>query len=85
MFAKGLRGVSRMHLIMGICGYLAGPLWLAFLLIFNWIYGIGNTPAFRNSCAAFTPYLSGLSGTTHALLIFVICMLSSCCQGTGAR
>ena len=26
LFTKGLRGVSRLHLILGICGYLAGPL-----------------------------------------------------------
>ncbi len=76
VFAKGLRGISRMHLILGICGYLAGPLWLAFLLTFNWIYwyqkytGLSNIPV-----QAFTPYLSGLSGTAHALLIFVICMV----------
>ena len=76
LFTKGLRGVSRLHLIQGICGYLSGPLWLAFLLTFNWIYcyqsftGLSNIPV-----PAFTPYLSGLSGTAHALLIFVICMV----------
>jgi membrane glycosyltransferase len=76
VFAKGLRGVSRLHLILGICGYLAGPLWLAFLLTFNWLYwyqkytGLSNIPV-----QAFTPYLSKLSGTAHALLIFVICMV----------
>jgi membrane glycosyltransferase len=75
VFAKGLRGISRLHLILGICGYLAGPLWLAFLLIFNWIYwyqkytGLSDIPV-----QAFNPYLSGLSGRAHALLIFVICM-----------
>jgi membrane glycosyltransferase len=75
VFAKGLRGVSRLHLILGICGYLAGPLWLAFLLTFNWIYwyqkytGLSDIPV-----QAFNPYLSGLSGTAHALLVFVICM-----------
>ena len=76
LFAKGLRGVSRLHLMLGIFGYLAGPLWLAFLLMFNWIYwyqkytGLSNIPV-----PAFNPYLSGLSGTAHALLIFVICMV----------
>jgi membrane glycosyltransferase len=76
LFTKGLRGVSRLHLILGICGYLAGPLWLAFLLTFNWIYwyqkytGLSDIPV-----QAFTPYLSNLSGTAHALLIFTICMI----------
>jgi membrane glycosyltransferase len=75
LFTKGLRGVSRLHLILGICGYLAGPLWLAFLLTFNWLYwyqkytGLSDIPV-----QAFTPYLSNLSGTAHALLIFTICM-----------
>jgi membrane glycosyltransferase len=76
LFAKGLRGVSRLHLILGICGYLAGPLWLAFLLTFNWIYwyhkftGLSDIPV-----QAFTPYLSNWSGTAHAFLIFTICMV----------
>jgi membrane glycosyltransferase len=75
LFAKGLRGVSRLHLVLGICGYLAGPLWLAFLLTFNWIYwfhkhtGLSEVPVH-----AFTPYLN-LSATAHAFLIFVICMV----------
>ncbi|MGA3285010.1 MAG: glucans biosynthesis glucosyltransferase MdoH [Verrucomicrobiota bacterium] len=75
LFAKGLRGVSRLHLMLGICGYLAGPLWLLFLITFNWIYwyqknsGLSDIPVH-----AFTPYLD-LSGTAHALLVFVICMV----------
>jgi len=76
LFAKGLRGVSRLHLALGICGYLTGPLWLMFLLTFNWIYwfqkhtGLSEIPPLP----AFTPYLH-LSGTAHALLIFIICMV----------
>jgi membrane glycosyltransferase len=76
LFAKGLRGVSRLHLILGICGYLAGPLWLAFLLTFNWICwfhkhtGLSDIPV-----RAFTRYLENFSVTAHALLIFVICMV----------
>jgi membrane glycosyltransferase len=75
LFAKGLRGVSRMHLILGICGYLAGPLWLAFLLTFNWIHWYHNyTELSEITLPAFTPFLT-LSGTAHALLIFTICMV----------
>jgi membrane glycosyltransferase len=75
LFAKGLRGVSRLHLALGICGYLTGPLWLLFLLTFNWICwfhlhtGLSNIPVH-----AFTPYLN-LSATAHALLVFIICMV----------
>ncbi|MEJ0091105.1 MAG: glucans biosynthesis glucosyltransferase MdoH [Limisphaerales bacterium] len=76
LFTRGLRGVSRLHLILGICGYLSGPFWLAFLLTFNWIYCYQNFTGLSNiPVQAFTPYLSGLSGTAHALLIFVICMV----------
>jgi membrane glycosyltransferase len=76
LFAKGLRGVSRMHLILGIFGYLASPLWLAFMLTFNWIYcyqkytGLSNIPV-----ESFNPYLKNWSGTAHAFLIFLICMV----------
>jgi membrane glycosyltransferase len=75
LFAKGLRGVSRLHLILGICGYLAGPLWLAFLITFNYIYAYHEYTNLSDiPVHAFTPYLN-LSGTAHALLIFVICMV----------
>ncbi len=75
LFAKGLRGVSRLHLILGICGYLAGPLWLAFLLTFNWIRWFQNYTGLSDiTVQALTPYLHNISGTAHALLIFSICM-----------
>jgi len=74
LFAKGLRGVSRLHLILGICGYLAGPLWLLFLLTFIWIHWYQKISGMSAiTVHAFTPYLN-LSGRAHALLIFVICM-----------
>ncbi len=76
LFAKGLRGVSRVHLLLGIFGYLAGPLWLAFLLVFNWIYWYQQYTGLSTlSVEAFNPYLANWSGTAHALLIFVICMV----------
>ncbi len=31
LLARGLRGVSRIHLLLGIFGYLCSPLWLIFL------------------------------------------------------
>jgi membrane glycosyltransferase len=74
LFAKGLRGVSRLHLIMGVLGYLAGPLWLAFLITFNWIRwyhkftGLSDIPPVR-------ALVIHLSGRVHALLIFIICMV----------
>src|SRR6202142_3758341 len=75
LFAKGLRGVSRLHLILGICGYLAGPLWLAFLLTFNWIRWFQSYTGLSDiTVQAFTRYLHDISGTAHAFLIFAICM-----------
>ena len=74
LFAKGLRGVSRVHLLLGIFGYLSGPLWLAFLIVFNWIFwyqdytGLSDIPL---------PSRLGTwsgSGTAEAFLIFMICM-----------
>ena len=77
LFAKGLRGVSRLHLILGICGYLAGPLWLAFLITFNWICWFHKHTGLSDiTVRAFTRYLSDFSGTDHALLIFIICMVA---------
>jgi len=74
LFAKGLRGVSRLHLILGICGYLAGPLWLAFLITFNWIRWFHNHTGLSDITVQ-SYVLKGLSGTAHALLIFIICMV----------
>jgi len=73
LFAKGLRGVSRLHLILGICGYLAGPLWLAFLLTFNWIFWFQKYTGLSEITVH--AHVINLSGTAHALLIFVICMI----------
>ena len=75
LFTKGLRGVSRLHLILGIFGYLTGPLWLAFLVTFYWIRWFHNYTGLSDiTVPAFTPVLRGISGTAHALLIFSICM-----------
>ncbi|HTX21502.1 MAG TPA: glucans biosynthesis glucosyltransferase MdoH [Candidatus Aquilonibacter sp.] len=75
LFAKGLRGVSRLHLILGIFGYLTSPLWLLFLLTFNYIYAYHQYTGLSDiSVAAFTPFLEGLSATAHAFLVFIICM-----------
>jgi membrane glycosyltransferase len=72
LFAKGLRGVNRLHLLLGIFGYLAGPLWLMFLLMFNWIHWYQK----YTGLSEFTVhgYLTNLSGTAHAFLVFIICM-----------
>ncbi len=75
LFAKGLRGVSRLHLILGIFGYVASPLWLAFLIAFYWIYCAQKLTGLSDiTVESFNPYLKNWTGTEHALLVFVICM-----------
>src|SRR5579859_3974391 len=73
LFAKGLRGVNRLHLILGIFGYVASPLWLAFMLTFNWIFCYQKytelTPISVHS------WVADWSGTAEAFMIFVICMV----------
>ena len=74
VWAKGLRGLSRLHLAQGILSYLAGPLWLFFLLTFNWmLWSESRTGLSRITVRPWTPFLR-VSGTEHAFLIFVICM-----------
>jgi membrane glycosyltransferase len=75
LLARGLRGLSRIHLLLGIFGYLASPLWLLFLLTFNWaLWYKKHTELSDITVGAFNPWLSKLSGTEHAFLIFIICM-----------
>jgi membrane glycosyltransferase len=74
LLAGGLRGVSRVHLALGILGYLASPLWLFFLLTFNWmLWYKQNTGLSDITVRNFTPFIH-LTGPQHAFLIFVICM-----------
>jgi membrane glycosyltransferase len=74
VWARGLRGGSRLHLAMGILGYLASPLWLLFLLTFIWmLYYEAHTGLSRITVRALTPFLK-VSATQHAFLIFAICM-----------
>lgn len=74
LLAKGLRGISRVHLILGIFGYLSGPLWLAFLLTFSFIRWTDLLSELTMlPVRGFFPYLN-LSATAHAFFIFFICM-----------
>lgn len=75
LLARGLRETSRIHLALGIFGYLASPLWLAFLLIFNWILIFKEYTGLSDiTVGAFTPFLL-LTGTQHAFLVFALCMI----------
>jgi len=73
--SRGRRGTSRSHLSLGSFGYLSSPLWLAFLVIFNWILIFKEYTGLSNiTVGAFTPFLL-LTGTQHAFLIFAICLV----------
>ena len=75
LFARGLRGVSRLHLLLGIFGYLAGPLWLLFLLTFDWMRWFHTyTGLSVLTVTSSNPYLGGYTATQEAFLIFLICM-----------
>jgi membrane glycosyltransferase len=72
LFSHGLQGISRLHLIFGILGYLSGPLWLLFLLSFNaQRVSVKETGLSDITVRAWTPFLN-LSATQHALLIFAL-------------
>ncbi len=74
LFARGLRGVSRVHLLQGIFGYLSGPLWFCFLVTFNWMWGAHKATGLSEiTVRGWVPYLN-LTASQHALLIFGICM-----------
>jgi len=75
LFGRGLRGISRIHLLLGIFGYLASPLWLAFLIAFNWaLWFRKHTGLSDITVPSFSPFIK-LNGTEHAFLVFVICMV----------
>jgi membrane glycosyltransferase len=72
LFFNGLKGVSRLHLMFGIFGYLASPLWLAFLITFNWILWYQKYTGL--SVITMNSFFTNLSGTAQALLVFITCM-----------
>jgi membrane glycosyltransferase len=70
LFTRGFRGVSRAHLLQGIVGYLAAPLWLLFIIISVYLMWYQkNSGLSEVAVAPFTPYLH-ISATHHALLVF---------------
>ena len=70
LFARGFRGGSRMHLAFGILGYLAGPLWLAFLITSTWILWYRESSGLTDVVVnAMTPAIR-MGSRGHALLVF---------------
>ncbi|HWD20998.1 MAG TPA: glucans biosynthesis glucosyltransferase MdoH [Verrucomicrobiae bacterium] len=72
--ARGLHGISRIHLVQGIFGYLASPLWLAFLVTFYWMWLL--TSAIGLSQITVHSWMADLDldAAAHAFLVFLLCM-----------
>jgi membrane glycosyltransferase len=74
LFARGLRGLSRIHLAFGILGYLAGPLWFLFLITTTYLlWKVKHVGLSTIVVEAFTPFLR-LDRTGHMLLVFGLSM-----------
>jgi membrane glycosyltransferase len=74
LFSKGLRGISRLHLTLGILGYLAGPLWLLFMAISTYLLWYrANSGLSEIVVHAFTPFLR-LTEAQHGALVFGLVM-----------
>lgn len=74
LFARGFRGISRVHLALGILGYLASPIWFLFLALSTWVLLYQ-----RQTGLSVIPVESKLLGvdvslTAHGFLVFGICM-----------
>jgi membrane glycosyltransferase len=75
LFGKGLRGVSRLHLLFGIFGYLSGPLWLLFLLAFNAQLFLRQSTGLSDITVGSRASFLKLSAPHHAFLVFVLSLL----------
>ena len=65
LFARQLRGKTRVHLANGILGYVASPLWLLFMAIALW-------RAYLHGPNSFIPDHGGTQGLVLLILTFVL-------------
>ena len=65
LFARQLRGKTRVHLANGILGYVASPLWLLFMAIALW-------RAYLHGPDSFIPDHGGTQGLVVLILTFVL-------------
>jgi membrane glycosyltransferase len=76
--ARGLHWMSRLHLVMGIMGYLASPLWLGSLLLSAAIvlqHEIVGPVYFGNLPSLFPNWPQYNTGHVHGLLLVTVLML----------
>jgi membrane glycosyltransferase len=74
VFARGLRGVSRIHLLLGIFGYLSSPIWLVFLAAYFWMWAAGRMTGLSRITVHSWMSDFNYSASQHAFLVFLICM-----------
>ncbi|HUJ45324.1 MAG TPA: glucans biosynthesis glucosyltransferase MdoH [Opitutaceae bacterium] len=76
LFTRGFRPVNRVHLLLGIMGYVASPLWLLFLLLSSVnVLGIVTSGGFPTLRAAYTSVFGYVIEVPEALTLFVFTML----------
>jgi membrane glycosyltransferase len=80
LFAKGFRTISKVHLLLGILGYCASPLWLTFMLIYVWVKFYGKVEHQVTGLSELPPHeaatslLKHFTMIEHGLLVFGISM-----------
>lgn len=73
LLARGLHPGSRVHLLMGILGYLLSPLWLIFILLSFWITWLDQESGLTKfPVQGMVGRWLDLSQNQHGLLIFFI-------------
>jgi membrane glycosyltransferase len=76
LFARGFRPVNRLHLFLGIMGYVASPLWLLFLLLSSVdVFGAVARGGFASLPEAYTSVFGYQVEVPEALTLFAFTML----------
>jgi membrane glycosyltransferase len=76
LFARGFRPVNRLHLFLGIMGYVASPLWLLFLLLSSInVFGVVASGGFAALPEAYTSVFGYQVEVPEALTLFAFTML----------
>jgi membrane glycosyltransferase len=76
LFARGFRPVNRLHLFLGIMGYVASPLWLLFLLLSSiHVFGVVAAGGFAVFPESYTSVFGYRVEVPEALTLFALTML----------
>jgi len=76
LFARGFRPINRVHLFLGIMGYVASPLWLLFLLLSSInVFGVVRSGGFTALPESYTSVFGYTVEVPEALTLFAFTML----------